>query len=800
MASQTGSIDLTASNSVKLAAEAGWQSDLDSYYTKSEIDVTVGGINSTVSTKVGEDEVISSINQSSESVSINANKINLVGAVTIGDLASDAQNATLNSNLEIGGRNLLTGTGDYSTKSTTNQTGITVSSDTFGGTKVLVGTWSSGNMDMGRFANAFSISLRPDSDYTLSFWAKATAAVSVVSYLFTPSTVVSGENSSGNTTTMSDGTIDTTLSTEWERYWVTWHTSTAASQATQVIAARVGKSASGQTVYLAGVKFEQGNKATDWTPAPEDVDGSISDAAKTATNYATDITGGGVMVHPSDDATTGVQITSDVDIMRDGTSVINIGTNDAVRIGVDDNAHVKMLLESDGLGISNEADDTIFAVESSSTGTTTVTVARTAATWTKETDVVATTYTVSDASAVAGNATVTATVAGTDYTLDSTHATATVTAETGVSVVFTPDGVDYVLSLMSDANVTTGKLSVEYQRTAADSAQLAFNGNQIVTGVGRAMRLHNNQWSNNSQTETFYVAKTEFTGAAVMFGVGSGGYNRGVFDATTGTWLIYRNQSAQTVISGSNFAVYANGGIRTRGGGNSDFSGRIVAQQRIESRNSLGNVALEAANSGNKGVWDTTDSLWIICRTSDGNIVINGDNFSVASSGNVSAGTTVTARGENNVALYSSASSGDMGLRDMTNSKWIIYRHHDYGIVLGNSAADTLYHRTSTCTVTSANATIYNNINYCWQNGAACTVYLSVNLKSSLANASAVDVATAPANYRPPHAVMGSVYVTGQNVNLQAEILGDGTIRVNNRSGTTITSSANIYMSFTFAL
>lgn len=93
MASQTGSIDLTASNSVKLAAEAGWQSDLDGYYTKSEIDVTVGGINSTVSTKVGEDEVISSINQSSESVSINANKINLTGAVTISDLASDASGA-----------------------------------------------------------------------------------------------------------------------------------------------------------------------------------------------------------------------------------------------------------------------------------------------------------------------------------------------------------------------------------------------------------------------------------------------------------------------------------------------------------------------------------------------------------------------------------------------------------------------------------------------------------------------------------------------------------------------------------
>ena len=62
-----------------------------------------------------------------------------------------------------------------------------------------------------------------------------------------------------------------------------------------------------------------------------------------------------------------------------------------------------------------------------------------------------------------------------------------------------------------------------------------------------------------------------------------------------------------------------------------------------------------------------------------------------------------------------------------------------------------------------------------------------------------VDVATAPAGYRPPHVVFGSVMVTGQHINLQAEILGDGTIRVNNRSGTTVTSSANIYISFTFA-
>lgn len=64
------------------------------------------------------------------------------------------------------------------------------------------------------------------------------------------------------------------------------------------------------------------------------VESDISDAATKATSYITDIDSGGVTVHPSDDSTTGVQITEDVDIMRGGASVINIGTDDAVRVGV----------------------------------------------------------------------------------------------------------------------------------------------------------------------------------------------------------------------------------------------------------------------------------------------------------------------------------------------------------------------------------------------------------------------------------------------------------------------------------
>lgn len=46
---------------------------------ESRINVSISGITSTVSTKVGKDEIISRINQSAESVTISANKINLDG-------------------------------------------------------------------------------------------------------------------------------------------------------------------------------------------------------------------------------------------------------------------------------------------------------------------------------------------------------------------------------------------------------------------------------------------------------------------------------------------------------------------------------------------------------------------------------------------------------------------------------------------------------------------------------------------------------------------------------------------------
>lgn len=76
----SGTVETKIQNSadnVLLSAEQKMTSKLGSYYTKSQIDVTVDGINSTVSKKVGSSEIISKINQSAEGIKISGDKVNV---------------------------------------------------------------------------------------------------------------------------------------------------------------------------------------------------------------------------------------------------------------------------------------------------------------------------------------------------------------------------------------------------------------------------------------------------------------------------------------------------------------------------------------------------------------------------------------------------------------------------------------------------------------------------------------------------------------------------------------------------
>jgi len=69
---------------------------------KTEIKQTTDSISSTVSKKVGKDEIISSINQSAESIKIDASKVNITGFVTFDNLKNSGETTINGSNITTG--------------------------------------------------------------------------------------------------------------------------------------------------------------------------------------------------------------------------------------------------------------------------------------------------------------------------------------------------------------------------------------------------------------------------------------------------------------------------------------------------------------------------------------------------------------------------------------------------------------------------------------------------------------------------------------------------------------------------
>lgn len=102
--------------------------------------------------------------------------------------------------------------------------------------------------------------------YTLSFYARSSKPTSMNTHFYNPNTTIKVKNSQGRERNASDGHSQFDIGTEWERYWVTY-TQTPSSTTKSVI---VGRIFGVSDIEIAGVKLEEGDVATPWTPAPED--------------------------------------------------------------------------------------------------------------------------------------------------------------------------------------------------------------------------------------------------------------------------------------------------------------------------------------------------------------------------------------------------------------------------------------------------------------------------------------------------------------------------------------------------
>lgn len=197
-----------------------------------------------------------------------------------GTSVEDAINATQNSinNLQIGTRNLL-----LNTKALvgSNIGGLGLTSENAYKdftSRYYDNTSGTENFELLQFRSIYPEKL--GETYTLSFYARGSG--SMVTYFYGDTgyvRIIKSVNSQGRVIESSvggnDGNSTFTLSDEWTRYWVTW--TLADSGDITINKFVLFRLLAGASVHVCGCKLEKGNKATDWTPAPEDVDSDIAD-------------------------------------------------------------------------------------------------------------------------------------------------------------------------------------------------------------------------------------------------------------------------------------------------------------------------------------------------------------------------------------------------------------------------------------------------------------------------------------------------------------------------------------------
>lgn len=183
-------------------------------------------------------------------------------------------------NLEVGGRNLVVGTKDFSGRFTIKSK----STETYMDCAVATGTGTtSGYVD----TVAGWTPVLDGLEYTVSFYAKSNNETqNIVCHFYQPNTTTATVSSTGQKASNGDGNITVTVTNEWKRYWVTWKQSASGSEKRFIIGRITGATSN---VSIAGVKFEKGNKATDYSPASEDIDNQFSTINQTIDGIATKV-------------------------------------------------------------------------------------------------------------------------------------------------------------------------------------------------------------------------------------------------------------------------------------------------------------------------------------------------------------------------------------------------------------------------------------------------------------------------------------------------------------------------------
>ena len=186
------------------------------------------------------------------------------------------------SALGIGGRNLYLGTKTFDNTRTDeyywqNHSNWAVADETYEDFVVMRKSSAWGGL-------AQIKTFKKDEIYTLSFYAKAESGGTIYRIfrdLSDPTIdlknmrVLAQSHGSGQALVS-----ETQDGTAWSRYWITVQATADIEQ----VSLRIENTIDGKVLYLCGFKLEKGNRATDWTPAPEDM--ATSEEVETAQTAA----------------------------------------------------------------------------------------------------------------------------------------------------------------------------------------------------------------------------------------------------------------------------------------------------------------------------------------------------------------------------------------------------------------------------------------------------------------------------------------------------------------------------------
>ena len=187
-------------------------------------------------------------------------------------------------NLKIGTRNLLEKSKTFDIEDAESE----ALDETYEGFSVRYADTSAdteGYIEFAQWTNV--VFAKAKEEFIFSFYAKGTGQIRCLFYNGN-ATVTKCVSSQGVTTTANDGSIDIVLSEEWERYWVHYTIGDISDlENAKHVLLRLYY---GNVAYVCGAQFERGNKVSDWTPSPDDINTDIEDVRAGMTTMETTLT------------------------------------------------------------------------------------------------------------------------------------------------------------------------------------------------------------------------------------------------------------------------------------------------------------------------------------------------------------------------------------------------------------------------------------------------------------------------------------------------------------------------------